>query len=126
MNINGDLTITGESGNPGGLRIDVDTINNNATLLADNATVRLESSNIDNTNGVIEAQNGATVELADTLAINGGLFRTDGTSVFSKAGGNVTLTDITLDNNSRLEVRSNQQLDFDQVLLQCQFGRLLH
>lgn len=111
LNINGELKITGEDATPGGLRIDLDTVNNNSLLLADNATVLLESSDINNTNGIVEARNGSTIQFGSALDFSGGFLKSDAGSFFQKIGGFSILRDVTLDSGSRLEIQSNQQLD---------------
>ncbi len=73
---------------------------NTGTLRAvGGATMQLAGGTFDNTGGVIEAQDGSTVELGAGAAVIGGILRTIGSGVLPSTSGSFSpsLTDLTVD-----------------------------
>ena len=92
--------------NSGGDTLTVDAINslntaNEGVMRATNGGILSLRGPIDNTGGLIEAQDGSEVALGDTFDITGGILRRSGTGTFTSSGSgrlsNLTIDVATLD-----------------------------
>ncbi len=91
---------------------------NTGTLRAvSGATLMLEDGSFDNTGGVIEAQNGSTVELQASAVISGGELGSTGSGVLRSTSGSFppTLSDLTV--NGRVEALGGTSLRLGGTLV---------
>jgi hypothetical protein len=110
----GNIDIDPVGGNAGtgvaGTGVGVDTISalaNNGVMQADGGTMSFEGGRYDNTNGVIRAINGGTVNLNDDSRIIGGSLTSDAASTISASGTTQYLQSVTLTAGTRLNLNND-------------------
>lgn len=105
--------------NPSNTPIDgqAGVINTGTLRAVSGATLMLEEGSFDNTGGVIEAQDGSTVELQASAAISGGELRSEGSGVLRSTSGALppTVSDLTV--SGRVEALGGTSLRLGGTLV---------
>ena len=112
LTINDNLNVTGINGAHGGLQISGFDVTNNASIVADNARIRIGEATYANDAGTFSAINNSDIELDTGITINGGHLMSDATSRFVALGGSgIVLDDVSLDAGFEFVIAGNTSVD---------------